>query len=91
VDAIAHAVEAGWRRELFAMLEAQPALFPSFPATLPPQDAHRYHAMLDALDRFSAAESRRSEAYLAQIITIHQEWRDCLLGQQQAWLAAHME
>lgn len=87
VDAMALAVEAGWRRELFDMLDAQPNLFPDFPVTLPQQDARPFHDALDALQ--SCAVDKCSAAYLEQVVAVHREWRDCLLERQQMWLTAH--
>jgi hypothetical protein len=89
LDAVRCAVMHGWQKELFAMLESQPALFPTFPTALPQQDTKRYQTQLQSVEEFYNNES--SAIYLARVNDLKHSWANDLLELRRVWLVAHLD
>lgn len=87
LDGVRAVVESGWRAELYAMLESQPHLFPTFPVTLSAAAAATFDGKLDAIETRLDAGELSSGQYMHALDELQAERRRALRNARDGWFA----
>lgn len=87
LDAVRAVVESGWRTELYAMLESQPNVFPTFPLALTPALAATMDGKLDAVESSMDAGTMTSGEYMEALDELQAEQRRALQNARDRWFA----